>query len=319
MIDERPRVSVIIPSRDGEGEIGALVDCILAQSDAESVEVIVVDDGSEDGTAEEAQRAGARVVIRPPNNGGGNPAAARNLGARESLGELLLFLDADCLPGSRWLQRLVNALQQTGAGAVGGSFEPARDLELSARMDYYSGWYHFHGSRSAGWVPSQMPGNICLPRDLFLSTSGFTEEHPIAYAHEELAWQDELRQRGLRIWFEPTAVVRHRNRPGFANMLRRNYRWGFSAMESKRGLSVARLPWLYRYPRILIVLSPVSVILQTAYIVQCWIRARRLEPVALFPILLAARIAWTAGFIAAGRPSGEPGRARAGEVRPRWE
>ena len=60
-----------------------------------------------------------------------------------------------------------------------------------------------------------------------------TEQQPVAYAHEELAWQAEVRRRGGHIVFDPEAIVFHYNRPGFGNLLRRNYRWGYSAIESK--------------------------------------------------------------------------------------
>jgi hypothetical protein len=53
--------------------------------------------------------------------------------------------------------------------------------------------------------------------------------------------QAEIRRRGGRILFEPRAIVYHYNRPGFRNLLGRNYRWGYSAIESKAPTGAARL------------------------------------------------------------------------------
>ncbi len=87
--DTRPRVSVIIPVFDGERTLRRAIESVLAQSIP--TELIVVDDGSTDGSATIAESLGARV-IRQPNSG---PAAARNRGIAEARGELLAFNDAD--------------------------------------------------------------------------------------------------------------------------------------------------------------------------------------------------------------------------------
>ena len=57
-----------------------------------------------------------------------------------------------------------------------------------------------------------------------------------------------MRGAGGRILFDPQAIVYHYNRPGFRNLLRRNYRWGYSAIESKAPTGAARMAWVYRYP-----------------------------------------------------------------------
>jgi len=312
------RVSVIIPARNAAGSVGDIVRAVLAQQvPGVDTEVIVVDDASTDDTAAEARAAGARVLALTGTRAG-NPAAARNLGARAARGDILVFLDADCLPAEGWLQALLHA-HNRGEAVAGGALDLPPALPLSARCDYYCGWYHVHSRRPAGHVVNHPPANLSVGRDLFLSTSGFDERHPVAFAHEELAWQAELRRRGVPIYFEPKAVVLHRNRPGFGNLLRRNYRWGYSAIGSKAATGAARMAWLYRYPRSLIALAPASVPLQALYIVACWVRAGVLEPLVMLPLVLAARAAYAAGMLVGGirwlRSRGTPGAV---EIRPRW-
>jgi glycosyltransferase involved in cell wall biosynthesis len=291
------------------------------------VEVIVVDDGSSDATALRAREAGARVLtarVREQSPDRGNPAAARNQGAAAASGDPIVFLDADCLPADGWLAALL-AAHDAGAAVVGGSLALPPGLPVSARCDYYCGWYHVHERRPAGVVVNHPPGNLSVRRAAFAeavaATGGFTEAQPIAYAHEELAWQGALRARGHAIRFEPRAVVHHYNRPGFGNLLRRNYRWAYSAIESKAETGAARMAWVYRWPRLLVAASFALVVPQAAYIIWCWMRAGVLEPVAMFPAVVAARMAYAAGMAAGGvrwlRAKSRPGAMP--EVRPRWE
>ena len=311
-------VSVIIPARNESRTIARLVETIRLQAPAGwSAEVVVVDDGSTDDTASAARAAGARVVELGPRATGGNPAVARNRGARVAAGDPLVFLDADCLPGPGWLPRLLEG-HEAGATVVGGSLDLPAGLGPMARADYYCGWYHVHSRRPGGEVPNHPPGNLSVRRAAFLATRGFTEQQPIAYAHEELAWQADVRRAGGRIAFDPHAVVYHYNRPGFRNLLRRNYRWGYSAIESKAPTGAARMAWIYRYPALLVAASLPLAAASTGYITWCWVRAGALEPVLMLPVVAAARAAYSAGMVAGGVRWMRFGDGAA-EVRPRWE
>jgi glycosyltransferase involved in cell wall biosynthesis len=311
-------VSVIIPARNEGRTITQLIHAIQQQSPAGwAVEVVLVDDGSTDDTVAVARAAGARVLELGNRAGGGNPAVARNRGALAASGDPLVFLDADCLPAPGWLTRLL-AGHASGAVVVGGALDLPPGLPPMARCDYYCGWYHAHSRRTAGEVPNHPPGNLSVRRAEFARTAGFTEQQPIAYAHEELVWQAEVRRRGGRILFDPAAIVYHYNRPGFRNLLRRNYRWGFSAIESKAPTGAARLAWVYRYPALLVAASLPLALGSTAYILWCWVRAGRFEPLLMLPAILAARLAYSAGLVAGGIRWMRFG-PDAAAARPRWE
>lgn len=311
------RVSVIIPARNAAAAIGQTVRTVLTErAVCAGLDVIVVDDGSEDGTVAIAEQAGARVIRRTPAREGGNPAAARNLGAASASGDLLVFLDADCTPRPGWLSTLLRA-HTPGVVCVGGALGLPRGLSLSARVDYYCGWYHVHDRRPRGVVQHHPPCNLSVRRSAFEATSGFTESPAIAYAHEELAWQAELGRQGQRIVFEPRAVADHWNRPGWGNLLRRNYRWAYSAIESKAESRITRWSWLYRHPWLLIALTLPSAPLQALYITGCWVRASVMEPVWLFPFMLAARVAYSVGM-AVGGIRWLTRHQRCAAAQPRW-
>ena len=311
-------VTVIIPARNEAGRIGSLVRAVLAQdARGRRVEVVVVDDASTDGTPSEARAAGARVLEAEPSGETGNPAIGRNRGAAVAGGDPVVFLDADCAPTADWLGRLLDE-HARGAEVVGGSLDLPPHLSFTARCDYYCGWYHVHSRREGGEVSNHPPGNLSVRRAVFARAGGFTERQPIAYSHEELAWQAAVRRAGGRIVFVPDARVYHHNRPGFGNLLRRNYRWGYSAIESKARTGAARAAWVYRHPGLLVAGSLPIALGTTAYILGCWIRARVVEPLLMLPAVLAARLAYSAGLVAGGIRWIRHGEA-ARPVRPRWE
>jgi glycosyltransferase involved in cell wall biosynthesis len=117
------RLSVILPARNEAHHIRANVRRVCEVLAGEGLEVVVVDDGSADGTADEAARAAAeglpvKVVRQQPNRGKG---AALVRGFAETTGELVAFLDADLEIGPDNVQRLVDLLRTSGAEVVVGS------------------------------------------------------------------------------------------------------------------------------------------------------------------------------------------------------
>jgi glycosyltransferase involved in cell wall biosynthesis len=298
MIDRVESVSVILPARNEARRIAETVAAVYAEARALDVrcEVVVVDDGSTDDTGHAAAQAGAHVVRL---EGGGNPGAARNRGAEMARGDVLIFLDADCTPSSGWLEAIVDAIAR-GESCVGGSLALPDGLPLTARWDYYGSTYHLHPARPAGPVPNHTPANIAVLRGAFEATRGFTEAMPVAHGHEELAWQADLARLGLRCFFEPRAVAYHHNRPGLGNMLRRSYRWGYSAVQAKAESRTGRWQRAYDHPWLLVWASMLTAPIQIFYVTWCWMRAGQREPIAALPVVLLARVAYAAGMTIGG-------------------
>lgn len=315
------RVSVVIPARNEAAGLGRTLAALFGQAvPGVELEALVVDDGSTDDTAAVASGAGARVLrlgVHGSAATGGSPGAARNRGAAAATGDPLIFLDADCAPAPGWLAALL-AAHDAGETVVGGALEAPPGLPATARCDHYCGSYHLHPGRPAGYVPNHSPANLSVRRDAFLSAGGFTERVPVADGHEELRWQGRLARRGVRIRFEPAAVVHHHNRIGIGNLLRRSWRWGYSAIEGKAGSEVCRWPWLYRHPGLLIAASGPLAFVHTAHTVAAWLRHGKLEPLAMLPLIAASRLAYAAGMATGGLRWMRRRRTGSLEARPRW-
>src|SRR3984885_5712070 len=115
-----PDLSVVICSLNGAAGVARCLDALATQTIYPRMEIVVVDDGSTDGTGDHPRARGA-VVIRHATNRG--LAAARNSGLHAAAGPIVAFLDDDCEPDSRWAQRLV-AGYEDGVLGVGGAIEP---------------------------------------------------------------------------------------------------------------------------------------------------------------------------------------------------
>jgi glycosyltransferase involved in cell wall biosynthesis len=126
---------VVVPAYNEAGRIGAVLDPIVASPLID--EVIVVDDGSEDGTAEEANGFPVRVVTLPENRG---KAAALAVGVTEARNDTLLFLDADLVGlTARHVDQMINAYYDEGLDMVVGVFADGRkNTDLAHKINPYA-------------------------------------------------------------------------------------------------------------------------------------------------------------------------------------
>ncbi len=180
-----PRLSFVIPARDEEAVLGQTLDSIRAASEAtgESFEIIVVNDASIDRTREIALEGGARLIDVALHNIG----AVRNAGAREALGEFLVFLDADTLLPFETLSAAVHALS---AGVAGGGAWVQLDPDTSWFQRSMAATFCFLWQRVCGWAAGCF---IFCRREVFNEVGGFDEQY---LAAEERFLSVALRRKG---------------------------------------------------------------------------------------------------------------------------
>lgn len=210
------QVSVVIPLYNDAATIGAVLDGLAAQTGAPSFEVIVVDDGSTDGGGGLAE-ARARV-IRQPNAG---PAAARNHGAGDAAGGIVLFLDADCVAPANWVADMAHALDTARFDAVMGTIGMANDgvvprLVQSEINDRYRGM-----AAATGGVDFIAAPACGFRRDVFLALGGFDER--LRHAEDvEIAYR--VTAAGHRIAFVDTAPAAHAHQTTWGQFIRTKFR-----------------------------------------------------------------------------------------------
>ena len=129
------RVSVVVPAYNEAGRIGAVLDPIVASSLVD--EVIVVDDGSEDETAEEAKGFPVQVVTLPENRG---KAAALAVGISGARNDTFLFLDADLVGlTTAHVDRMIRAYHDEGLDMVVGVFSDGRkNTDFAQKINPYA-------------------------------------------------------------------------------------------------------------------------------------------------------------------------------------
>jgi len=165
-------ISVIIPALNEADMIGGCLES-LAQSDfpADRFEVIVADNGSTDNTVEVAESYAHRLQLTVLKRPAVTVSRLRNLGAATARGEILAFLDADCLAPRDWLRNLQRHSSAEGSGVVGGYIAILPDSRWVARAWYGSGYAPRSGEVS--YVPA---GNLAMQRASFLKIGGFGQE-----------------------------------------------------------------------------------------------------------------------------------------------
>jgi GT2 family glycosyltransferase len=228
-----PTASIVIPTRRRPSELAACLDS-LARLDypRDRLEVVVVDDGG--GTPLDDVVDGVRdrldVVLLTQEQSG--PAAARNTGARRARGELLAFIDDDCLADPGWLRRLGERFAREPELGLGGRTVNAlpRNPYATASQLVITVGYDLHNADpdDARFFASN---NMAFPREAFLAAGGFDETFVTAEDRELCA---RWRLLGRRLAYVDDAVALHASDLGPASFCRQFFRYGQGAFRFRR-------------------------------------------------------------------------------------
>lgn len=239
-------ISVIIPVRNAERHVAKCLQA-LQQSSVLPAEILVVDDGSQDGSAGVAQRLGARVLRLSESRG---PAAARNAGAKAALQPVVMFLDADVMVHRESIQLTDVAL--TSDSTVGALFGAYDDAPLASGLvsQYRNLLHHFthctaHRNAWTFWA-----GCGAIRRNLFMQSGGFDEQYPQSSV-EDIELGLRLSQAGVRILVIPQIQVCHMKHWNLFSMLRtdilqRAWPWSRLLLRSRSLPADLNLGWRQR-------------------------------------------------------------------------
>ncbi len=242
---DRPLISVVVPVRNGMPWLEHQLLALSTQEVAADWEVVVADNGSEDGTRPLVERwskrdTRVRLVDASGRRGAG---AARNIGVRSARGRIFAFCDADDVVQPGWLASMVTALAE--ADLVAGVFDfsslnsgPKSNLTPAA-------------TRHMGFLPFALGANMAVRRDAFEGVNGFCE---ILAAGEDidLSWRMQLA--GYRFAVSSDSAVAKREQAGSRSMFHAAWAYGrsdtvlyghYRAKGMRRDLRGAAKTWIW--------------------------------------------------------------------------
>lgn len=222
-------VSVVIPTFNRLDRLRRVLEGLAAQDGADALEVIVVSDGSTDGTDEYVQGSSVPLPVVGVVQANAGPAVARNRGVELATGEVVLFIDDDVLPSPSLVRAHAAAHERLGGNAVviGPMLDPpdhtmtpwvrweqemlAKQYAAMQRGDYEATARQFY------------TGNASIRRRHVVEAGGFDPRFRRA-EDVELAYR--LARRGLHFHFEPSAVGYHYAERSFDSWLANAYAYG---------------------------------------------------------------------------------------------
>lgn len=265
-----PRITVVVCSYNGAGTLGRCLEALERQTIRAEAQIVVVDDGSSDSTAEVARTFDVELVVHEQNRG---ISQARNTGIARARAPVVAFTDDDCVPSERWLAGLLAGYERQDVVAVGGAIEPFRvetvvqrylldnnpltplemNLETHASLPqrlllYVKRMWESHHRSEARAVYS-FPGANMSFRTEALQTIGMFDERMTFGADDEYIcsrarehFPDQL------LWFDPAAVVHHDYVGTFRDLFRRNFAYGLGHARAYRLDSSSRWPIVFPVP-----------------------------------------------------------------------
>lgn len=227
--DETPQISVVIPVKNAATVLTQQLEALSHQDFSGSWEVVISDNGSEDGLEATVAKWASRIPGLRLVDSGDTPGAghARNAGVRSARGHLIAFCDADDQVSPHWLSAMVEALESHPF--VSGALD-----HDSLNPGESSSWhYRSHvdcvpvGSR---FKPYALSSNMGVWRGAFDEVGGFPEDMDIPgnAAGEDLAVSWSLQLAGYPLHFEPRAVVSYRHRQDLGALWRQHVGYGYA-------------------------------------------------------------------------------------------
>jgi len=185
-------------------------------------EIIVVDDGSIDNTAEAARKSGADKVLRLPHQG---PAAARNAGVEAAVGDIVLFTDADCEPAPDWVEKMTSPFDDPEVVGAKGVYR-TRQRGLVARfvqLEYEDRYDRMARQEQIDFIDTY---SAAYRRDVFLKNGGFDPIF-ITASVEDQEFSFRLARKGYKLVFVPDAIVYYHHEANLIEYFRRKFGIGY--------------------------------------------------------------------------------------------
>ena len=235
--------AIVIPVRDQSDDFRATIDALRN----EAVEIVVVDDGSQQAVVVDHDHA---QLIRHDRSSG--PAVARNTGWQNSKAEIVVFIDAGCVPAAGWIDAVLPHFTDPAVAAVAPRVTASAAAGTPPRLREYERLRSpldrgpvAAGVKPGSAVPFVPAAALAVRREALEEAGGF--DPSLRFGEDvDLVWR--LHRRGWRVRYEPFAEVTHPARPSWRAWLEQRFRYGSSAapLAERHGRDVGPLwasPW----------------------------------------------------------------------------
>jgi len=231
-------ISVIVVTwNDRENLLRCLASLEAQDWPRERVQLIVVDDGSTDGTAEAVRQAHPDALLVVKKNSGADNS--RNHGLDRASGEIIALIDADCTAPPHWLDSLAAGLDEFDTPVIGGRI--LHPDGFWARMIGISDFGEFQGTRPK--AVSNIPTCNLGARKTLFDRFRFDETARIG---GDVLFACRLRQAGIGLCYDPRIVVRHHPRAHRKAFFDRARRYGAGFVQVRQQASGMKHGWLVR-------------------------------------------------------------------------
>ena len=245
---EAAHITVIVPVYNGAATLAGCLDALYA-STYEDFDVIVVDDGSTDATAETASRYPCRLLSLPENMGA---AQAKNEGAQVAQGDILFFTDADIHVQPDSLSYVAESLSDAQVdGVVGLLAETCPYANFASQFKNL--WMHFTYRRQPRRVGLFFTSAAAIRRPIFLQEGGFDRHYAGASITEDIEFGQRLLSRDYFVVMDQRLTVEHQRRYTLGEVLRTDLfrargltqTWLRNRVSATKRAHYASVPWYF--------------------------------------------------------------------------
>jgi glycosyltransferase involved in cell wall biosynthesis len=246
-MQEPPFISIIVPAYNACEHLDRCLGALLASSHT-SFEIILVDDGSTDGTPEMARARGVKVIERTRQAG---PGAARNEGSLQAKGDVLLFVDSDVLVTEETVARVAKLfMENPDVDALFGSYDDTPS-EGNLLSQYKNLSHHYVHQQSDTEAVTFWAGCGAVRKEVFERAGGFDQERYPVPSIEDIELGYRMKQMGCRILLDKALQVKHLKRWTLESMLRadilcRAIPWSMLILETDQVVKDLNLQWRSR-------------------------------------------------------------------------
>jgi len=286
-------ISVIIPSYNSENTIEKCLNSLLNQSYCNDYEIILVD-SSVDRTPQivSSNYSDVKLIHLDKKT---DPGTARNIGIGEAKGDLIAFIDADCIAAHDWLEKIDTA-HKSSYSIVGGVVNNGNEEDdLVGWAGYIAEFREFLPEQPKQEVIHIPTCNISYKRRIFSKFGLFQGEY---YPHEDLVYNYNLWKNGERILLDPAVQVYHHHRSSLKDFL--NHQNKIGTITSKV-LKVIQLQgaFIVRHPGFAVFLTPFLPVVKFSKTLSVFLRLQP-ESITKRPLVLLifalGLLFWVTGF-----------------------